>query len=297
MLEQAVQGIVFLTAGIIGYLSSSLRSLMIILRITNLLNSWIIIPLLFYLSLLERGIGLVDLNIFLVLLTYVMIAFPILILLTKRLPSDLRGSVIMESILMNSVNLPFSLLLVIKGSYSFAALYAAGVTTIRPFLAYLTYAIVYSKDKRIRGRINLPTLLPIISTILGGMSHGFISLPQLITNTIVILGVSLVIYNFGITLGMTGLSLKVIKAKQSLIVIMFRSFLCPLLTLIFSNIYLKGENEAIREILLTSAMPPAVTDAALARIYSFNVQFTVTITTFLTPINGLEGVLLYYLLS
>jgi len=296
MIEQTLQGITFLVSGTLGYLSTRFNSAKNIFNVTNLLNSWIIIPLLFYLSLLEIGITITSLNIFLTLLTYILITFPVLIFLTNKMQSDLRGSVIMASILMNSVNLPFSLLLVLKGSYSYAALYAAGVATIRPFLAYLTYILVHSIDKTKRNIINIPTLLPIISTICGGISHYFIALPSIITNFIVVIGVSLVVYNFGMTLGMSGLFFKVVKTKQSIIVITFRAIVSPLLTLALSRYaYIGNENEIIREILLTSAMPPAITDAALARIYSFNVKYTVAITTFLTPINGLEGVILYYL--
>ncbi len=110
-----------------------------------------------------------------------------------------------------------------------------------------------------------------------------------------VVGLSAIIFSFGVSLRVLGVSVNSAERKGLTLVALTRCVLSPLLILALGFLFLRGNTDALRQVVLESAMPPAVTDSVFVRIYGFDLKFTLAVTLLLTPVNTVEGVFLYYL--
>jgi predicted permease len=295
-MSQFTQGLVLLTSGVLGYLLTSTRSGTVnVLKFLNPLNSWFIIPMLFFMGVIDRGLLPEDLDLFLLLVVYLLLIVPVILLMGKGLSGQTLGSVILAGALMNSVNLPFSLLLILQGSYGYAATFASGVSFFRPIVALVAYQLLMGRSGRASTQTYVQGSLSIVGLLTGGILHPFLHLPPLVTSLSTVIGLSVIIFSFGVSLRALGVSVNSVERKGFTLVALTRCVLSPILILVLSLLFLRGNTDALRQVVLESAMPPAVTDSVFARIYGFDLKFTLAVTLVLTPVNTVEGVLLYYL--
>jgi|GEM_PF-541011 hypothetical protein len=293
-----LQGLILLIAGAMGYILSGYNGARVVLRKLGPINSWIVVPTLFYVAAVDRGLLPSDLNIFLLLGVFLLVMVPLLILLCKGFDGPLLGSVVLASTLMNSVNLPFSLLLILQGSYAYAAIFASGVSFMRPLVAMATYRLVVGRSGSTHSLTYIQGGMSLIGLLAGGISHYLFIISSEAISLTTVVGLALVIFAFGSTLRETGLQFNHQYKRALLVVTIMRALVSVAMISSLGYFFLlRGEVKAIREIALVSSMPPAVTDSVFARIYGFDVKFTVLATFILTPFNAVEGVGVYYLLS
>lgn len=126
--------------------------------------------------------------------------------------------------------------------------------------------------------------LSIAGVVVGGIVHLFVEVPDTVVQLSTVMALSLIIFSFGVTLRVVGLELSPEHRSGLKFVALVRSVLSVVIVVLLGYfVFLKGHPVALREVALESSMPPAVTDSVFARIYDFDVKFTVLATLVLLP--------------
>jgi len=169
-MSQFTQGLVLLTSGVLGYLlASTWAGTVNVLKFVNPLNSWFVIPMLFFMGVIDRGLLPEDLNLFLLLVVYLLLIVPVILLMSKGMSRPTLGSVILAGAFMNSVNLPFSLLLILQGSYGYAATFTSGVSFFRPIVALTAYHLLMGRNGKTSPQTYVQGSLSIAGLLTGGI--------------------------------------------------------------------------------------------------------------------------------
>jgi len=303
------QGLFLLASAIIGYFLHNRLSI----RIVTFINTWLNLPLIFLVTYLTRGFEISDVQIFLTSLIYNLSMLFIVLYLTRGIDSFARGSIIINSIFMNTINLPFSLLLVFRGTYDIAATFAVSATIMRLPITIITYSYLSrgNKSNRVnnvsvntnRSLTQLSRYLPVITFLIGGAMHYVIPninsiLNENVVNTINLVLIIVVLYEFGYQIRRVAgeITIKDITSKPYIIIYVSRLLISPVI--IFSTLLALGafSRRIIEQVMVTAMMAPAITNVVWAKVYGFDTKIVVKSTIVLTPIATLLAIvfLIFY---
>jgi predicted permease len=270
----------------------------------SLVNVWVAVPGIFLLVYLSRGILAEDADITLFTVLFTSISVGLLLLLTRKMPNELRGSVVLNGAFVNGINLPFPLLQVLMGSYSYAVSFATANNIVQIVVAKL----LQGRFKTGRGggtRGSIARAVPLVALGTGLVLHyavwSSISTPIVVDDTgalvDLLIAVNFVYFGFslGSSMSMPGAQYS-LRSRPFLTTAIFRILAGPLLGIALA-IPLKGNFQVFLQVVFEAMMPPAVTNTIFASIYGFDVTFAAKSATVLTPINTLEAIGVFFLLQ
>jgi predicted permease len=204
----------------------------------------------------------------------------------------------------NAVNLPFPILQVTMGTYSYAATFAATLSAMQILTARGLQQWLHT-GSQVSARGSLARGAPLAALGVGVLLHYLLwpsAPPGDVTTTTDLAQnalIAAIFISFGVSLGQSisarGPTLD-LASRPFLTTVLARSVVGPLLALVLA-IPLGVESAVYLQVVFVAAMPPAVVNTLLARVYGFDVESTVRWTAILTPINTAEGILLLYLLG
>jgi predicted permease len=297
------QGIIFTAAGALGVALSRLGTPVKNFRVISLLNVWIALPGIFLTVYLTRGLLFEDLGITIFTTIFILISLGLLVISTRSLDGKVRGSVIMNGTFVNSINLPFPILQVLMGTFSYAVAFATVSNMVHIFVAKaLQVGLKTGPSSGVRG--SLARTVPLAAFAAGVLLHYTVwpasPSPVVIgeTDTLLNLLIAVNFVYFGISLGN---SLRVSRSQYSLLsrpfltVALFRILIGPILAMGLA-IPLGAGSAVYLQMVFQATMPPAITSTVLAGIYGFDEAFSARSTTVLTPINTVESIGVFYLL-
>jgi predicted permease len=268
------------------------------------LNVWVALPGLFFIIYLTRGILSEDAGIaaFSVAFTLAMLGF--LLLSSRGMRAEVRGAVVLNGAFVNAVNLPFPILLAAMGTYSYAATFAAMLSAMQILTAR-------ALQRRLRTgaqggmKESLARAVPLAGLGAGILLHYLLwpPAPSGSLTTIADLAENLLIaavfFTFGVSLGrsISGPSPALgLSSRPFVTLALSRAVVGPLLALILA-VPLGFLSPVYLQLVFVAAMPPAVINTVLARVYGFDIESTARWTAILTPFNTAEGLLLLYLMG
>ncbi len=268
------------------------------------INVYILLPILLFNTFAKRGFLPEDAWIGLSTVVFTATSLPLLIYLTRGYNRKRRASILIASMLPNAVNLPFPLLLAIRGDYSYAAVYAVTINLIQIIIVVILAGYVNKNTSHKRTQILslLKLLTPIYGAVIGAAFYysGFILSDQ-VWKTLEIIGdlaIDSIVFVAGMSMPNPRRGLGEIRGLGT--VLFWRHVYSPLITVIYLLIvhkYMFTINmEAIVQVLTESVMPPAVINVSFAITYGFDHDFTAKTLLVSTPIGVFMGVLISLLL-
>jgi predicted permease len=297
------QGILFTAAGGLGVALSRLGAPVKNFKVVSFLNVWIAFPGIFLTVYLTRGLLFEDLGITAFATIFILISLGLLVISTRSLDSKVRGSVIMTGTFVNSINLPFPILQVLMGSFSYAVAFATVSNMIQIVAAKALQVGLKVGSGRGVG-VSLARALPLAAFAAGALLHYTVwpaaPSPALAgeTDILVNLLIAANFVYFGISLGN---SLRASRSQYSLLsrpfltAALFRVLIGPILGMGLA-IPLGAGSAVYLQMVFQATMPPAITNTVIAGIYGFDEAFSARSATILTPINTAESIGVFYLL-
>ncbi len=241
---------------------------------------YIILPLVFIDTFAKRGLGLADISILIVSVTYVVTSIVVLSLIPLKKNGSLKKAVLLMSIFQNNVFLGFPVLLLLYNDISAAAMYSLIIFVLHISVAGLLAggreSILYSVAK-------IPVLYGFIS---GTLIHytiykQYLSIAYILSPFHTILSYGAV-YVLGYTLPLT---LGHVKEYMEALYItsIWRLGASPLIHYILL-LLVPMPLLYYKEIMVLSFLPPAVMNTVIARIYGWKPEVVASITMILTLI-------------
>jgi predicted permease len=211
--------------------------------------------------------------------------------------------VVMTGTFVNSINLPFPILQVLMGTFSYAVAFATVSNMIQIVLAKALQVGLKTGLGTGVG-VSLARAVPLAAFAAGVLLHYTVwpAVPSPVlageTDTLVNLLIAANFVYFGISLGN---SLRVSRSQYSLLsrpfltVALFRILIGPILAIGLA-VPLGAGSAVYLQMVFQATMPPAITNTVIAGIYGFDEAFSARSTTILTPVNTLESIGIFYLL-
>jgi predicted permease len=303
MLNPVEQGVLFLLAGGVGFALSRAAPADRYLNFASLLNVWISLPGIFLVIYLARGVLAEDAGIVTFSLAITLVLIGLLLVTTRGLTGEVRGSVVMNGAIVNAVNLPFPLLQLLIGSYSYAATFAATVSAVQIVAAKILQGHFGTGSGK-GATASLTRLVPLATLGLGIALHyivwpvspsgGLVDGVDAVEDILI----AFICFHFGLTLGRSLSSSKTqyqLISRPFLTIASFRVVLGPLLATLFAIPFGVGSPTYL-QLIFEAAMPPAILNTVIAGIYGFDVDLAAKSTIILTPINAAEAIGLFYAL-
>ena len=293
----------FIAAAVLGLMLSRLGAPRRNFRVVGFVNIWIAVPGIFLIVYLTRGFLVEDIgvSIFSAALTFILIG--LLVLATRGMVKEFRGSVILNGAFVNAINLPLPILQVLTGNYSYAVTFATTMTVIQ-ILAAAIFQGYLRTSSGCGGGVSFARLVPLLSFATGVVLHYTVwpiaatSVVVGDTDVIVNFLIAIIFVYFGLSFGaslITSSSKYKLVSRPFLATAMFRLLVGPLLGLVLAIPLGKGSDVYLQMVFLAT-MPPAITNTVLAAIYGFDGVLTAKATSVLTPINTVEAIALFYIL-
>ncbi|QGA69093.1 hypothetical protein [Sulfolobus sp. E11-6] len=281
-----LQGLFLLLSAILGYFLHNKLSV----KIVSFVNNYINLPTIFFITYLQRGFEVSDAKIFLASVLYNFLMLAIVLYLTRDISPFVRGAVLINSIFMNTINLPFSILLVFRGNYEISATVAVAMATLRLPIAMIVFTYLNKGKSLVPNGLmtNLSRYLPVIAFLVGSGLHYVIGsiLSENDVNTINLILILIVLYEFGYQIKRVIGEMKIenVISKPYIIIYISRLAISPILIFFILLVLGLTSKAIIEQVMVTGMMAPAITNVIWARIYGFDVETTVRSTLILTPI-------------
>jgi predicted permease len=298
------QGILFLFAGTLGFIVSWVDSSGRFAGAVGFVNIWVALPGLFFIIYLTRGILSEDAGIAAFSVVFIVVMLGFLMAASRGMAPEVRGAVMLNGAFVNSVNLPFPILQATMGTYSYAATFAVILNAAQILAAR-------ALQRRLRTgsvgglRESLSRAAPLAALGVGVLLH-YIAWPAVPSQEVAAsadlfenLLIAAIFVSFGASLyhsiSKQGNALG-FGSRPFRVTALSRVAVGPLLALLLASPLGIGSSVYI-QMVFVAAMPPAVINTLLARVYGFDEESTARWTAFLTPLNTVEGILLLYLLG
>lgn len=297
------QGLLFLAAAGLGLALSRTTKSTRYLGAISFLNVWVALPGIFFVVYLTRGVLAEDAGIVVFSSAFTVVMLGLLAATTRRMAGEIRGSVILNGTFVNAINLPFPLLQLLMGTYSYAATFATTTSVIQIVAAKILQSRLGTGSGRGAGA-SAARVAPLVAFGAGVVLHylvwpatapaGLAEAADTIENILI----AVIFVHFGMALGG---SFSAPSSRYSpvsrpfLTTALFRTFVGPLLGMILA-IPLGWGSGVYLQMVFEATMPPAIINTVLARIYGFDADSTSKSTTLLTPINTVEAVALFFIL-
>ncbi len=287
-----------LIAGVLGYtlrgrVSPFMRNLF------GNVNILFFMPLVMGVTFAKRGFQVSDAWIVIGVMFYVTVMLVITLWLTRGYSPVKRVSLVMVSIFPNSVNLPFPLLLSLRGDYSYAAMFAVVINLVQVvFVAVSAYIVLGRKEGGFKALgFLLKGLTPFLGAAVGLIIHKCCYQPNslwVFLDFLKSLGIFMFVFVAG--LSMPSLSTGIFKEHGIKLVTINRFVISPMVVLIYSflSIYLGlyYDYEALVQLIIESMMPPAVINVSYSAAFGFDTEVVAVSVVLLTLPGALMGVLL-----
>lgn len=239
-------------------------------------------PIMFYNIFATRGLDLADASITILVTVYVLLSILILYPFLRSYSPVMRNPIILTSIFPNVVFLGFPILLTLYGDITYASLYSLVMLvyniTVGGLLGARRHEVFYAVVK-----------LPIIyGFIVGVLVHYMF--PLVIEPTVLYTkALSSIIATYGAAL-VLGYSLPVTLSNTreyyapTLIQGFYRFVVSPIIHYVLAML-LSLPEVAVKQLLVESIMPPALTNTILARVHGWNYEYTATSTLITTLVS------------
>jgi len=276
-------------------------------RISSLTNTFVSAPGQYFVIYLLEGIAVSDITIISFAFLYSLISVVASLGLTNslgRLP--IRGSVVLNSVFMNAINLPLPILQALTGSSIYAASFSVGLSLAQLVSSKILQTLIGTQE-RPGVKFDLRELIrfvPLMMVVLGSVAHYAVWLkvetPALSESfeTLLTFLLSLNFLYFGTSLQKSIRSEKterMQKLKRPLLLVgIFRTIVGPLITIGLAVLFFSKTSDAFLQLVFVGAMPPAITNTILSGIYGFDEGFSATSALIMTPICVAEAFLLFY---
>ena len=294
------QGVLFILAGSLGFLLSRLSATGRLGAPVSFLNVWVALPGIFFVLYLSRGILSEDAGIATFSVGFTLVMLGLLVVVSRGMPSAVRGSVILSGAFVNAVNLPFPILQVTMGTYSYAATFAATISAIQIVAArVLQQRLGTGSGAGSQGP--LARAAPLVALGAGVLFHYLVwpSAPSsdllgyadLIENALI----AVIFLHFGFALGksLTEPGTLGLASRPFLTTALSRCVGGPLLALLLALPFGTG-SPVYLQMVFVATMPPAIINTLISRVYGFDANSTARWTTVLTPLNTAEALVILY---
>ncbi len=276
-------------------------------RVTGGLNRFVSAPGQYLVIYLLEGLAFSDLTTIFFAFLYAIIAVILAFSLTTNLGKlPVRGSVVLNSVFMNAINLPLPLLQLLTGSSQYAASYSVG-SSLTQIISSKALQSATSSQKGSGtkfGFVDFVRFVPLMMVGVGAILHYTIWLNvqnaslSNIFETLLTFLLSLNFLYFGASLQKSiksGSSKGTMKFRKPLILVgLFRTIIGPLITIGLALLFFLNNSNAFIELVFVGAMPPAITNTVLSGIYGFDESFSATSALIMTPVNIVEAFLIFY---
>lgn len=298
------QAALFILAGALGFFLSRTRSSGRFAGAVSILNVWIALPGLFFVIYVTRGIVSQDIGIVTFSAVFTLATVWFLLNMSKGMTGAVRGAVVLNGSFVNAINLPFPILQVMMGTYTFAATFAATTSAIQIVAARLLQRHLKTGSGG-GARASFTRAAPLVALGAGALLHyaiwpaaPSISLSEC-TDLIENFLIAAIFLHFGVALGRSlvgsgrafGLGTRPFLATA-----LARCVLGPVLALVLA-IPLGVGSPVYLQMVFVATMPPAIVNTLIARVYGFDADSSAKWTTILTPINTVEAVALLLILN
>lgn len=298
------QAILFLLAGGFGFFLSRTRSPGSFADSVSFLNVWIALPGLFFVIYVTRGIVSEDIGIVTFSAVFTLVIVWLLLAASRGMAGPVRGAVVLNSAFVNAINLPFPILQVMMGTYTYAATFAATTSAIQIVAARLLQQHLGTASGG-GARASFTRAAPLIALGTGVLLHyviwpaapsdNLVEGADLIENALI----AAIFLHFGVALGRSlagsghpfGLG-----SPPFLATAMSRCVIGPVLALLLASPLGVG-SEVYLQMVFVATMPPAIINTLISRVYGFDADSSARWTTILTPINTIEAVVLLFILG
>lgn len=298
------QAALFLLAGGLGFLLSLARSPARIADAIGFLNVWIALPGLFFVIYVTRGIVSEDIGIVTFSAVFTLATVSLLMIASRGMSGAVRGTVILNGAFVNAINLPFPILQVMMGTYTYAATFAATTSAIQIVVARLLQQHLRTGAGG-GARVSIARGAPLIALGAGALLH-YVIWPAAPSNNLVEGAdlvenalIAAVFLHFGLALGRSLAASGHTFGPGSrpfLTTALSRCALGPVLALLLA-LPLGVGSAVYLQMVFVATMPPAIINTLIARVYGFDADSSAKWTTILTPINTVEAVALLLILS
>ena len=298
------QGVLYLLAVSLGLIISRVRALGRLAEAINFMNLWVALPGLFFVIYFARGVLSEDLGIAAFSAIFVTILVLFLSLASRGAAAEVRGTVVLNGAFVNAVNIPFPVLQVVMGTNAYAATFAA-TTSAAQILVAKVLQQHFGTGTEGGARGSAARIAPLIALGAGVLLH-YIIWPVMPPNGLVesaglveTLLIAAVFLYFGAALGATfkgskgGLG---VSSRPFWTLAITRCLIGPILGLLLALPLGEG-SPVYLQMVFEAAMPPAILNTLILRVYGFDADSSAKWTTILTPINTIEAVALLFALG
>ena len=298
------QAVLFLLAGGLGFFLSFGRSPGRFAEAVSFLNVWIALPGLFFVIYVTRGIVSEDIGIVTFSVVFTLVIVWLLLIASRGMSGPVRGAVVLNSAFVNAINLPFPILQVMMGTYTYAATFAATTSAIQVVVARLLQQHLGTGSGG-GARASFARAAPLIALGAGVILHyviwpaapsdTLIEVADLIENVLI----AAIFLHFGVALGRSLVGSERafgIGSRPFLTTAFSRCVAGPILALLLA-IPLGVGSTVYLQMVFVATMPPAIINTLLSRVYGFDTNSSARWTTILTPINTIEAVTLLFILN
>ena len=303
-LDPLYQAVLFILAGTLGFFLSRARSLGRFADVVSFLNVWIALPGLFFVIYVTRGIVSEDIGIVTFSAVFTLALVWLLLTASKGMTGSVRGAVVLNGAFVNAINLPFPILQVMMGTYTYAATFAATTSAMQIVVARLLQQHLGTGSGG-GVRASLTRAAPLVALGAGALLHYVIwpaSPPNSLTEGADLIEnalIAAIFLHFGVALGRSlaesgpafGLG-----SRPFLATALTRCALGPVLALLLA-LPLGFGSAVYLQMVFVATMPPAIINSLIARVYGFDADSSAKWTTILTPINTAEAVALLLILN
>lgn len=300
----ADQGVLYLLAVSLGLLISRVRALGGLGEAVGFLNVWVALPGLFFVIYVARGILTEDIGIAAFSAVFILVLASFLLIASRGMAADVRGTVVLNGTFVNAVNIPSPLLQVLMGTYAYAATFAATASAAQILVAKILQRH-FGTGTQGGARASVAQAAPLIGLAAGVFLHysvwpaapskGLADGADLVENVLI----AAIFLHFGVALGATlkeqkrGLG---VSSRPFLTTALTRFVVGPILALVLALPF--GVGSAVYlQMVFVAAMPPAIVNTIISRVYGFDSGSSARWTTILTPLNTIEAVALLFVLG
>ena len=298
------QGVLYLLAVSLGFVISRIRSLGGLAGAINFLNVWVALPGLFFVIYFARGVLSEDFGIVAFSAVFITILVVFLLFASRGTAAGVRGTMVLNGAFVNAVNIPSPILQVVMGTYSYAATFAAATSAAQILVAKILQRHLGTGAEGGAGA-SAARVAPLIALGAGVLLHysvwpaapsnGLVEGTDLAENVLI----ATIFLYFGVALGTTlrgsegGLGP---FSRPFLTTAVARCLIGPVLALMLALPLGEG-SPVYLQMVFEAAMPPAIVNTLISRVYGFDADSSAKWTTILTPVNTVEAVALLFALG
>ena len=298
------QGVLYLLAVSLGLLVPRIGALGRLAGAISFLNVWIAHPGLFFVIYVARGVLSEDVGIVAFSTIFILALIWFLLIASRGMAADIRGTMVLNGAFVNAVNIPFPLLQVLMGTYAYAATFAA-TTSAAQIVAAKTLQRHFGTGTDRGAGASLSRAAPLVALGAGVLLHysiwpavpseGLINGASLVENVLI----AAIFLHFGVALGKTlmeskgGLGLSTRPFQTTALT---RCVIGPVLALLLALPFGVGSTVYL-QMVFEATMPPAIVNTLISHVYGFDSDSSARWTTVLTPLNTIEAVALLFILG